>query len=208
MASSTSAPRCASSACWTTTRSSRWPLLREATRFVGYLETRRRGTVCGSLAFAAPWAELTAAAVALDAAIDVRSARGRAHDPSARLLPRPAQDGARAGRADREGALSQAGRGHGRRLPRDQRPAPRLRPARGSRARHRRRPGRARPAPCCRHALPRRRHGGAGRRCRPPRAAGRHRPARRTSRRRRRTGAAWPPVLARPGAPTTPEAAA
>ncbi len=53
-----------------------WPLLREATRFVGYLETRRRGTVCGSLAFAAPWAELTAAAVALDAAIDVRSARG------------------------------------------------------------------------------------------------------------------------------------
>jgi CO/xanthine dehydrogenase FAD-binding subunit len=53
-----------------------WPLLREATRFVGYKETRRRGTVCGSLAFAAPWAELTAAAVALDASIDVRSARG------------------------------------------------------------------------------------------------------------------------------------
>jgi CO/xanthine dehydrogenase FAD-binding subunit len=53
-----------------------WPLLREAARYVGYLETRRRGTVCGSLAFAAPWAELTAAAVALDAAIDVRSARG------------------------------------------------------------------------------------------------------------------------------------
>jgi carbon-monoxide dehydrogenase medium subunit len=53
-----------------------WPLLREAVRFVGYLETRRRGTVCGSLAFAAPWAELTAAAVALDASIDVRSIRG------------------------------------------------------------------------------------------------------------------------------------
>jgi CO/xanthine dehydrogenase FAD-binding subunit len=53
-----------------------WPLLREAARYVGYLETRRRGTVCGSLAFAAPWAELMAAAVALDAAIDVRSARG------------------------------------------------------------------------------------------------------------------------------------
>ena len=51
-----------------------WPLLREAARFVGYKETRRRGTVGGSLAFAAPWAELTAAAVALDAAIDVRSA--------------------------------------------------------------------------------------------------------------------------------------
>ena len=53
-----------------------WPLLREAARFVGYTETRRRGTVGGSLAFAAPWAELTAAAVALDASIDVRSARG------------------------------------------------------------------------------------------------------------------------------------
>ena len=54
----------------------RWPLLAEAAQFVGYAETRRRGTVGGSLAFAAPWAELTAAAVALDAAIDVRSARG------------------------------------------------------------------------------------------------------------------------------------
>ena len=55
---------------------SRWPLLREAARFVGYKETRRRGTVGGSLAFAAPWAELTAAVVALDASIDVRSTRG------------------------------------------------------------------------------------------------------------------------------------
>ena len=54
----------------------RWPLLREATQFVGYKETRRRGTVGGSLAFAAPWAELAAAAVALDAAIDVRSTTG------------------------------------------------------------------------------------------------------------------------------------
>ena len=53
-----------------------WPLLREAARFVGYQETRRRGTLGGSLAFAAPWAELTAAAVALDAVIDVRSTRG------------------------------------------------------------------------------------------------------------------------------------
>lgn len=52
------------------------PLLREAARFVGYKETRRRGTVCGSLAFAAPWGELTAAAVALEAAIEVRSQRG------------------------------------------------------------------------------------------------------------------------------------
>jgi aerobic carbon-monoxide dehydrogenase medium subunit len=53
-----------------------WPLLREAARFVGYRETRRRGTLAGSLAFAAPWGELTAAAVALDACVDVRAARG------------------------------------------------------------------------------------------------------------------------------------
>jgi CO/xanthine dehydrogenase FAD-binding subunit len=51
------------------------PLLCQATRFVGYKETRRRGTLAGSLAFAAPWAELTAAAVALDASIDTRSVR-------------------------------------------------------------------------------------------------------------------------------------
>jgi carbon-monoxide dehydrogenase medium subunit len=59
-----------------------WPLLREAARFVGYKETRRRGTVGGSLAFAAPRAELTAAAVALDAAIDVRSLNGERTIPA------------------------------------------------------------------------------------------------------------------------------
>ncbi len=53
-----------------------WPLLREAARYVGYKETRRRGTLTGSLAFAAPWGELTAAAVALDATLDVRGTRG------------------------------------------------------------------------------------------------------------------------------------
>jgi CO/xanthine dehydrogenase FAD-binding subunit len=60
----------------------RWPLLREAARFVGYDETRRRGTLGGSLAFAAPWAELTAAAVALDAAIDARSLNGERTIPA------------------------------------------------------------------------------------------------------------------------------
>jgi carbon-monoxide dehydrogenase medium subunit len=43
---------------------------------MGYRTTRHRGTVGGSLAYAAPWAELTAVAVALDAAIDVQSTRG------------------------------------------------------------------------------------------------------------------------------------
>jgi len=52
------------------------PLLREAARHVGYAETRRRGTVGGSIAFGAPWAELSAAAVALDATIEVRSSGG------------------------------------------------------------------------------------------------------------------------------------
>ena len=52
------------------------PLLRAAGRHAGYLATRHRGTVGGSLAYAAPWAELTAACVALDARVQVRSTRG------------------------------------------------------------------------------------------------------------------------------------
>jgi len=52
------------------------PLLRAAAGRAGYLATRHRGTVGGSLAYAAPWAELTAAVVALDARIHVRSTRG------------------------------------------------------------------------------------------------------------------------------------
>lgn len=53
-----------------------WPLLTQAARYVGYRETRRRGTIGGSLAFAAPWAELTAAVSALEGEIDVRSVDG------------------------------------------------------------------------------------------------------------------------------------
>jgi aerobic carbon-monoxide dehydrogenase medium subunit len=52
------------------------PLLCDAARHAGYLATRHRGTVGGSLAFAAPWAELTAATVVLDARIEARSSRG------------------------------------------------------------------------------------------------------------------------------------
>lgn len=52
------------------------PLLREAGRYAGYLATRHRGTIGGSLAYAAPWAELTAAVVALNAQLEIRSARG------------------------------------------------------------------------------------------------------------------------------------
>jgi carbon-monoxide dehydrogenase medium subunit len=68
-----------------------WPLLREAATFVGYKETRRRGTLGGSLAFAAPWGELTAAAVALDAAIDVRSASAERTIPARSFFRGPHQ---------------------------------------------------------------------------------------------------------------------
>ncbi|HET6171219.1 MAG TPA: FAD binding domain-containing protein [Gaiellales bacterium] len=53
-----------------------WPLIGEALQYVGYRATRHRGTIGGSLAFAAAWAELTAVTVALDATIDARSQRG------------------------------------------------------------------------------------------------------------------------------------
>ena len=71
------------------------PLLRAAGRFAGYLATRHRGTVGGSLAFAAPWAELTAAVVALDAQLEIRSARGERTVAARCVLPRPARDGTR-----------------------------------------------------------------------------------------------------------------
>jgi carbon-monoxide dehydrogenase medium subunit len=58
------------------------PLIREAGRHAGYLATRHRGTVGGSLAYAAPWAELSAAVVALDASVEVRSARGTRQVPA------------------------------------------------------------------------------------------------------------------------------
>jgi len=65
------------------------PLLAEAVRHAGYLATRHRGTVGGSLAFAAPWAELTAAAVVLDAKIEVRSSRGTRTIPAREFFRGP-----------------------------------------------------------------------------------------------------------------------
>lgn len=52
------------------------PLLRDALRHVGNPITRNAGTICGSLAFANPAAELPAVAVALDAEIVLLSTRG------------------------------------------------------------------------------------------------------------------------------------
>ena len=81
------------------------PLVGQATRYVGYRTTRHRGTVGGSLAYAAPWAELPGVCVALDATIEARSARGSRRRRRPRLLPRCARDRPRAGRAaDRRAA--------------------------------------------------------------------------------------------------------
>lgn len=50
------------------------PLIRLAGSHAGFHTTRHRGTVGGSIAFAAPWAELSATVITLGATITVRSA--------------------------------------------------------------------------------------------------------------------------------------
>ncbi len=66
-----------------------WPLIAEALRHVGYLATRHRGTVGGSLAYAAPWAELTAATVALAATIEVTAQSGSRSIPAREFFRGP-----------------------------------------------------------------------------------------------------------------------
>jgi CO/xanthine dehydrogenase FAD-binding subunit len=53
-----------------------WPLLREATRHIGHIHIRSRGTVGGSIAHAFPSAELPLAMLALDASYLLCSAAG------------------------------------------------------------------------------------------------------------------------------------
>ena len=55
----------------------RWPLLRDATAFIGHIQIRNRGTVGGSLAHAFPSAELPVAVVTLDASILIRAKTGQ-----------------------------------------------------------------------------------------------------------------------------------
>jgi CO/xanthine dehydrogenase FAD-binding subunit len=50
-----------------------WPLLRDATAFIGHIQIRNRGTVGGSLAHAFPSAELPMAMVVLDASFVLRA---------------------------------------------------------------------------------------------------------------------------------------
>jgi aerobic carbon-monoxide dehydrogenase medium subunit len=53
-----------------------WPLLQEATRHIGHVHIRNRGTVGGSLAHAFPSAELPVVMTALDASLVLRSDQG------------------------------------------------------------------------------------------------------------------------------------
>ncbi len=62
------------------------PILSEASRHIGHLETRHRGTVGGSLAHADPVAELPTVAVGLGAQIVVRSTDGERRIPADRFF--------------------------------------------------------------------------------------------------------------------------
>ena len=53
-----------------------WPLLQEATRHIGHIHIRNRGTVGGSIAHAYPSAELPIVMIALEASFVLRSAQG------------------------------------------------------------------------------------------------------------------------------------
>ena len=138
-----------------------WPLIREALQYVGYRATRHRGTVGGSLAFAAAWAELTAVTVALDATIEARSQRGGRSIAAREFFRGPNETALgddeliTAVRFPAPQERSWIG------LPRGQRALPRLRAGRrGGRRRARRRRrvqlGDARAAARGRHAAPRR----------------------------------------------------
>ena len=54
-----------------------WPLLRDATAFIGHIQIRNRGTVGGSLAHAFPSAELPVAMVTLDGSMLIRAKTGQ-----------------------------------------------------------------------------------------------------------------------------------
>lgn len=65
-----------------TTVAEGWPLLREATRYIGHVQIRNRGTVGGSLAHAFPSAELPVVMVAMDASLVLRSFQGERTIPT------------------------------------------------------------------------------------------------------------------------------
>jgi carbon-monoxide dehydrogenase medium subunit len=59
-----------------------WPLLRDATSYIGHIQIRNRGTIGGSLAHAFPSAELPVAMVTLDASLVLRSKSSRRTVPA------------------------------------------------------------------------------------------------------------------------------
>lgn len=59
-----------------------WPLLRDATAFIGHIQIRNRGTVGGSLAHAFPSAELPIAMVTLDGSMLIRAKTGQRTVPA------------------------------------------------------------------------------------------------------------------------------
>jgi len=65
------------------------PLLSEALPWIGHPQNRHRGTIGGSLVHADPAAELPAVAVALDASIELLSARGPRTVPAATFFDGP-----------------------------------------------------------------------------------------------------------------------
>jgi CO/xanthine dehydrogenase FAD-binding subunit len=64
----------------------RWPLLRQAIRWVAHPQIRNRGTVGGSIAHADPAAELPVALLAMDGVVLVRSRHGARRVPAAELF--------------------------------------------------------------------------------------------------------------------------
>ncbi len=64
----------------------RLPLLSRATPLIGHFQIRNRGTLGGSLAHADPAAEYPAVALALDAAVETLSPRGRREIPAAEFF--------------------------------------------------------------------------------------------------------------------------
>lgn len=64
----------------------RCPILAESLRWVGHVEIRNRGTVCGSLAHADPAAELPVIALLLDAEFIAESVRGRRAIPASQFF--------------------------------------------------------------------------------------------------------------------------
>lgn len=65
------------------------PLLAEATHHIGHFQIRNRGTIGGSIAHADPTAEYPAAALALDAELDVRGRDGARRIPAGELTLGP-----------------------------------------------------------------------------------------------------------------------